>query len=150
MKHNVFSRYFLAGLWNTVFGYGVFAGLIALYADYTHYLLIALGSNLLAITNAYVVHKLWVFRTKGNYVSEYIRYWLVYGATAGLGLLALAILVSGLMVNIYLAQAGVLCAQVIFSFMGHRKFSFGSSSNSSSSSLDFTKPERPQEDESPR
>ena len=126
MTNGVFSRYFLAGLWNTAFGYGVFAGLIAWHGNPTYYLLIALVSNVMAISNAYVVHKFLVFRTRGNYVREYLRYWLVYGAAAVMGVLALAILVSGLGLNVYLAQAGVVCGQVVLSFMGHRKFSFHS------------------------
>ena len=123
-KNGVLSRYFVAGLWNTAFGYGVFAGLIAWHANYIHYLLIAGVSNILAISNAYVVHKVFVFRTRGNYLEEYLRYWLVYGAAAVIGVLGLSILVSGLRVNVYLAQIVVVCGQVIFSFMGHRRFSF--------------------------
>ena len=123
-KNEVLSRYLVAGLWNTAFGYGVFAGLIAWHSSHIHYLLIAGVSNVLAISNAYVVHKFFVFRTRGNYLKEYLRYWLVYGAAAVIGMLGLAILVAGLSVNIYLAQIGVVCGQVIFSFIGHRRFSF--------------------------
>ena len=123
-KNEVLSRYLVAGLWNTAFGYGVFAGLIAWHSNHIHYLLIAGVSNVLAISNAYVVHKFFVFRTRGNYLKEYLRYWLVYGAAAVIGMLGLAILVAGLSVNIYLAQIGVVCGQVIFSFIGHRRFSF--------------------------
>ena len=123
-KNRLLSRYLVAGLWNTAFGYGVFAGLIAWHANHIHYLLIAGVSNILAISNAYAVHKFFVFRTRGDYLKEYLRYWLVYGAAAVIGMLGLLMLVSGLKVNIYFAQIGVVCGQVIFSFFGHQRFSF--------------------------
>jgi putative flippase GtrA len=126
MAGGVFSRYLVAGLWNTAFGYGIFAWLIAWRADTVHYLSIAVVSNVLAISNAYAVHKFFVFQSRGNYLREYLRYWLVYGGVAVVGIVALAILVSGLRVNVYVAQAGVVCLQVVLSFMGHQRVSFRS------------------------
>ena len=120
-----FSRYAVTGVWNTAFGYGVFALMVARLSGQMHYLLIAALSSVLAISNAYLVHKTFVFLTRGHYLREYSRYWLVYGATGVLGLGLLAVMVSGLRVNVYLAQAGVVALQALLSFAGHRRFSFG-------------------------
>jgi putative flippase GtrA len=118
------TRYLVTGVWNTVFGYAVFALLVAWLASRLHYLLIGVAANVLAITNAYIVHKVFVFRTKGNYLREYGRYYLIYGATAVGGLALLALFVDGLGLNLYLAQACALGLQVAASFVGHRRFSF--------------------------
>ena len=125
-----FSRFVVAGVWNTIFGYGVFALLVAGFSDHVHYLFIAGLSNALAISNAYLVHKIMVFRTRGNYLKEYARYWVVYGASGVLGLGLLALFVSGLGINIFLSQAGVLAIQVAVTFTGHRSYSFGSPNGS--------------------
>ena len=125
-----FSRFVIAGVWNTIFGYGVFALLIAWFSDHVHYLFIAVLSNALAISNAYLVHKIMVFKTRGNYLKEYARYWVVYGASGVLGLGLLAVFVSGLGINIFLAQAGVVAIQAILTFTGHRSYSFGSPAGS--------------------
>jgi putative flippase GtrA len=122
------SRYVAAGAWNTVFGYGVFALLFACFSARIHYLLIAAFSNVLAISNAYITHKIFVFQTKGNYLREYLKYYVIYGTTALGGLALLAVLASGLGLNVYVAQACVLCVQTVVSFTGHRRFSFASGS----------------------
>ena len=122
------SRYLVTGAWNTAFGYGVFALLAVWLASRVHYLLIGVAASVLAITNAYIVHKIFVFGTKGNYLREYGRYYLIYGATTVGGLALLALFVDGLGLNLYLAQACVLGLQVAASFVGHRRFSFGAPS----------------------
>ncbi|MGB7219221.1 MAG: GtrA family protein [Vicinamibacterales bacterium] len=122
------SRYLVTGVWNTVLGYGVFVLLYAALSPRVHYLVVAVLSNVLSITNAYVVHKLFVFRTKGNYLQEYLRYYVVYGMSALSGIAALAGLVSGLGMNVYLAQLAVLGLQALVSFAGHQRFSFRPSS----------------------
>jgi putative flippase GtrA len=122
------ARYLVAGAWNTAFGYAVFALLVACLASRVHYLLLGVVANVLAITNAYVVHKFFVFKTKGRYLREYLRYYVVYGTTAVCGLGLLALLVGGFGLNLYLAQAGVLALQVVASFVWHRQFSFSTTS----------------------
>ena len=122
------ARYLVAGAWNTVFGYAVFAFLVVWLVSRVHYLLLGVFANVLAITNAYAVHKIFVFRTRGHYLREYMRYYVVYGTTAVCGLALLALLVDGCGLNLYLAQAGVVAVQVVVSFVWHRQFSFSTTS----------------------
>jgi putative flippase GtrA len=122
------TRYLVAGVWNTLFGYAVFALLVAWLASRMHYLLLGVFANVLAITDAYVVHKIFVFRTKGHYLREYMRYYVVYGTTAVCGLALLALIVDGFGLNLYLAQACVLAVQIVVSFVWHRQFSFSATS----------------------
>lgn len=128
-----FRRYLTVGVVNTAFGYGS-------YALFTHmltprmpaaYLLASLLSSVLAITFSFLTYKWFVFRTKGNYLREWGRCFVVYGGTilVGLALLPPLVLVVELVIENkwlapYIAGAIVLGTQVIAGFLGHRNFSF--------------------------
>ena len=104
-------RYLLAGGWNTVFGVGL-------------YLFWAVLVNILAITNAFLCYKFFVFRTKGNFLREYLKCYLVYGAGALLGLAGLFLLVSIAGMNPVRANILITGITVILSYFGHKYFSF--------------------------
>jgi len=122
-------RYLLVGGWNTMFGYGVFALLYFLLSVRIHYVIIAIISNIIAITMAYAGYKLFVFKTKGNYLSEYLKFHVVYGFSMILGLALLPLFVEFLKLNVYLAQAIATLACISVSFIGHRNFSFKKRAN---------------------
>ncbi len=117
-------RYLIAGGWNTVFGYGIYAGPYYLLHGRVHYMVIAVVANVLAITMAYATHKLFVFRTKGNVLREYFRFYGVYGVTAVLGLLALPLCVELLGMSPYVAPLLIMAVSVVISYLGHKHFSF--------------------------
>lgn len=119
-----FIRYLIVGGWNTVFGYGLFALLYFLLSARIHYVIIAIISSVIAITMAYAGYKLIVFRTKGNYLAEYMKFYVVYGFSTILGIMLLPCFVELFKFNIYLAQAIATIACVFISFIGHRNFSF--------------------------
>ena len=50
-------------------------------------MILVIITNILAITNAYICYKLVVFKTKGNYVKEYLRFYIVYGFAFAVSLL---------------------------------------------------------------
>jgi putative flippase GtrA len=126
-------RYLLVGGFNTVFGYGLFAllnwsltGLVAY-----SYMYAAVLSNLIAITVAFLGYKWFVFRTRGNYLIEWLRCMGVYGSSMLIGLAGLAILVPILRRSLhrpefasYIAAAIMTVVTVIFSFLGHKNISF--------------------------
>lgn len=117
-------RYLIAGGWNTVFGYGLYIGLFYLFQIRVHYMVLAVVANILAITMAYLTHKLFVFRTKGNVLREYFRFYGVYGLTAALGLAALPICVELLGMGPYVAPLLILVVTTGLSYLGHKHFSF--------------------------
>jgi putative flippase GtrA len=126
-------RYILVGAWNTFFGYAMFAVLTYLLSDLIAYgyMVASVVSNILAITIAYIGYKFFVFKTKGNYLREYLRFYAVYGVAAGVNLALLPILVTALnfmgvreMYSPYLAGALLTFMTVVLSFLGHRNFSF--------------------------
>ena len=94
-----FLRYLCVGVFNTFFGYCTFA--VTLYS-----LNLALPQRFLSltvilasviatplnITVAYFGYKIFVFRTHGNYLREWLKCFAVYGSAMIPGLLALAAL----------------------------------------------------------
>lgn len=117
-------RYLIAGGWNTAFGYGMYAGPYYLLHDRIHYMVIAVVANVLAISMAYATHKLFVFRTKGNALREYLKFYGVYGLTAALGLVALPFCIEVLKINPYVAPLLIMGVTAGVSYFGHKHFSF--------------------------
>ena len=131
-----FVRYLLVGTWNTLFGYGTFALLTAVLNPVVphSYIWASLLSSLLNITVAYLGYKWFVFRTKGNYLREWIRCVAVYSGGIIFGLIALPLLVVLIRHNTrfitqapYIAGALLTVVVVVYSFFGHKNFSFRSS-----------------------
>ncbi len=127
------ARYILVGGFNTVFGYGVFALLNWSFAGLGSYsyMYAAVLANLIAITVAFLGYKWFVFRTRGNYLREWIRCLGVYGSSSLIGLAGLPILVPILRPHLrnpahasYIAAAMLTVVTVVFSFVGHKNISF--------------------------
>ncbi len=123
-RHEQKIRYLIIGGWNTVFGYGIFAALYFWFASSIHYLAILSISYVLSITNAYIGYKLFVFRTKGNILREYFRFYLVYGVSFIFNLTMLPLFVETFSLNMYVAQAIVTVITILGSYVLHKKFSF--------------------------
>src|SRR5690348_14048096 len=70
-----FVRYLLVGGWNTLFGFGSYAVLTAVLQPRFRYGYVAasLVSSLVSITLAFLGYKWFVFKTKGNYLREWLR-----------------------------------------------------------------------------
>jgi len=128
-----FGRYLLVGAWNTLFGYGTFALFTAVLNPVVphSYIFASLLSSLLNITVAYLGYKWFVFKTRGNYLREWMRCVAVYSSGIVLGLIALPVLVFMIRRNTrffaeapYIAGALLMVVVVFFTFFGHKKFSF--------------------------
>lgn len=118
-------RYLLAGAWNTLFGYSLGVGLYLLLAKQLHTSAIALIANILAITMSFLTYKLFVFKTYGNWRSEYLKACVVYSNIAILSILLVWIFVDLFNVNIWISQALTIISTVGISYFGHKKFTFG-------------------------
>lgn len=117
-------RFLVAGGWNTAFGYASLALLYYLFSDKIHYLLLMVFAAILSITNAYICHKFFVFKTKGNYIKEYLRYYVVYSVPIGFGFIFLPFCIEILKINFYVTQAILTLITVIISYFGHKHVSF--------------------------
>lgn len=117
-------RFLLAGGWNTVFGFAVYAALYALLGAKVHYLLLLIPANVLAITNCFLTYKYIVFRTRGNGWAEYFKCWLVYGAMALLNAGVMCLLVTCSGINPVLANGLSILLCTAVSYFSHKRFSF--------------------------
>ncbi|MEX3959345.1 GtrA family protein [Trinickia sp. EG282A] len=117
-------RYLLVGGVNTAFGYCVNVGLY--YALHTQQQLFAicLLANVVCITEAFFLHRLFVFKSREPWLREYLRCYAVYGSTMLVATVALWLLVDALGVPFWFAQMLVLTISVAVSFIGHDQFTF--------------------------
>ena len=118
------ARFLVVGVWNTVFAYATWALLQFLLGDHLHYLVILLLAWPIAVLNAYLCHRHFVFRSTGRVWRELPRFSLVYIATLAGALVALPFLLRTLPFNIYVIQAGYTVGAVTLSYLAHTLFSF--------------------------
>jgi len=123
-KHKKKINYLIVGVWNTVFGYLSFVALYYLFSQRINYMFLVVFSNILSITNAYIGYKIFVFKTKGNYLREYLRFYVVYAGAIAINLIFLPILVEIFGIAPVIAQGGIVFVSVLFSYFGHSRFSF--------------------------
>jgi putative flippase GtrA len=128
-----FFRYLLIGGWNTLFGYGCFALFTALLEPRIRYgyVIASAIANLIAITVSYLGYKWFVFRTKGNYLKEWLRCVTVYTGSMLVSIALLPVVVFSLRRTTsitasapYVAGALIMALSVIYTFLAHKKFSF--------------------------
>jgi putative flippase GtrA len=123
--HRVKVLYLAVGAWNTVFGFAEWALLQQLLHPYLHYLVILVLAWPLAVLNAYLCYRRFVFRSARTIWQELPRFSLVYLGTLVAGLAALPLLLRTLPFNIYVIQAGYTIVVVVLSYIAHKFFSFG-------------------------
>ena len=119
-------RYLLAAGWNTAFGYFTGVGLFYALSKYLHVAIIGLIGYVVSITMSFMVYKLFVFRTKGRWFSEYLKSNIVYGFGSVIGIVLLWLLVDYGRVSIWIAQFLIIMVTAGISFFGHRGFTFKS------------------------
>jgi putative flippase GtrA len=134
-----FFRYLLVGGWNTIFGYSSFAGAYYLFHRYSipaanvywQVITAQVVCTPINFTVAYFCYKLFVFKTEGNYLREWLKSIAVYGSALLPGLVLLPLLVKALLYvphvhdsAPYVANAMLTGALVIYSFLGHKHVTF--------------------------
>ncbi len=118
-------RFLLVGGFNTLFGIGLYAALYALTRPiHMHYLWVAAIGNLIAVTVAYVLYKIFVFRTRGGWLREYVKFWASYAVIIGAQFAGLALCVSVLHIQPVVANVIVVSASVLVSWVVHNYFTF--------------------------
>jgi putative flippase GtrA len=123
-RHKEKIMYLIVGMWNTAFGYGLFAGLYYLLSKSMHYNVILLICYVVSTINAYLLYKYLVFKTKGDLIRGYLRFSMVY-VYAYLGnMLLLFALKRFTSIDLYLGQAISVIVIVLISYMSHKKYTF--------------------------
>lgn len=121
------KRFLVAGIINTIFGY--FIGILNYSLFYSEFGIIFVGviNNILSISFAFIILKAFVFRTrKTNWISEYLKSYVVYGVKIFAGILILLICTEFFYLNIYLSQAIAIILTIFITYKGHKNFTFRS------------------------
>jgi putative flippase GtrA len=130
-----FGRYILVGVWNTLFGYAMYAAFTALLTPHVPYAYIfaSLLGSLLSISVAFFGYKWFIFKTKGNYLREWARCVMVYSGGIVIGILLLPVFVYVVRHSTrfdaaapYIAGAVLMGLNGVGGFLGHKRFSFQS------------------------
>ena len=117
-------RYLLAGGFNTLVGYSIGVGLYKALESNLSIVWIGVISNIVSITASFLSYKTLVFKTKGMWLREYMKSYIVYGGIAVIGIFCLWVFVEKMKISIWLAQALVIGMTVIISYLGHSRFTF--------------------------
>lgn len=117
-------RYLLVGCFNSLAGYSIGVGIYTALVNKFDIVWIGLISNVFSITVSFLTYKFFVFRTKGVWLSEYLKAYLVYGGVAIVGIFFLWFFLDIMKFSIWISQALIIIATVIFSFLGHSRFTF--------------------------
>ena len=117
-------RYLAVGGVNTAFGYGASLALYYGLRQWLHLIVISIIANVVCITFSFLTYKVLVFQTQGQWLKEYFRCYVVYGASMVVGTVLLWIMVDFGAVPFWLAQGLLLCCTICLSYLGHSRYSF--------------------------
>jgi putative flippase GtrA len=114
----------LVGAYNAIFGLTVFAILQTTLHRRLHYLVILPIAHLLAVSNAFMGHRLWTYRVEGHLWEDYLRFNASYLGLLLLGMVAMPLLVEGVGLHPITANAINLGSSTLISFFVHKYLSF--------------------------
>ena len=117
-------RYLLAGAWNLLFGYSLGVSLYLWLTNSLHTVFISVIANVLSISMSFFSYKVFVFRTRGNWVHEYIKSYFVYGSVSVVNIFLLWLMIDLAKISVYLAQGIVIFFAVIISYLSHKLYTF--------------------------
>ncbi len=117
-------RFVLVGGFNSVFAYLVFAGLQATLKDHVHYLVVLVVSTVIGILEAYLLQRWITFRATGHWWADLARFSSVYAVAFVVNLGTLPLLVEVFNVPVLAAQAVIMVATAVGTYVAHRAFSF--------------------------
>lgn len=129
-------RFVVVGVWNTLAGYAIFALFAWLLLphianDKLATTLAGVLSTVVGINISFFSHKIYVFKTKGNVLRQYLRAYVVYGTTLVVTVIALPVIMTVLDLlgtsrtySSFLAGGIVTVGTVVISFFGHKRYTF--------------------------
>jgi putative flippase GtrA len=113
-------KFILAGILNTIVGYGAFF-LLLYFFDYMAALV---GAYAVGIANGFVWNKYWTFRSDKSKTVEFIKYNSVYVLSFIINAAALSVMVDRLSVDPKAGQLILLPVTTLVSYLGHKYWSF--------------------------
>jgi len=109
---------------NSLFGFGVFALGQLMLGHLVHYLVILVVATMIAVLEAYVLQRWLVFRARGRWWRDLLRFSSVYAISLAINVPALTFLVEIVKVPVVPAQGVVMVAVALGTYFVHRNFTF--------------------------
>jgi putative flippase GtrA len=131
-KHQVKVKFVLVGIWNTIFGYGLFCLFDTLFAwllasRSAAYMCAMVLAQILGVINAYIFHKYITFKSEAKgkaIIAEFFRFSTTYLVTFCLSLILLPTLVEINHIHPKIAAAIIIIICAVISYFSHSMFSF--------------------------
>jgi putative flippase GtrA len=114
-------RYLLVAGTTALFYLGLVAGGIAVGLNY---LIAILCAQVITIFCAFPFYRRFVFESRGRVRVDFVRFIVVWSSGAIAGIVVTPLLVQGLKWQPLVAQVVAIAVVSVFSFLGHRYFSF--------------------------
>jgi putative flippase GtrA len=122
--HEEKLRFLVVGGWNTLFSYGTLWVFDALLHARLHYTLILTLNWVVGVTHNLFTFKLLVFRTRGNWLKEYLRSYVVYSGIFVVNLAIVAVIMEIWRPRLVIAQLPAIAVVTIISYLGHKHFTY--------------------------
>lgn len=117
-------RFLLVGGYNAVFGYLLFSILYYIMGNSLHYSVILLISYFIGVFNNFVVFKIFVFNTKGNWLKECISTYVSYAVLYPLNTILLFITIDLYGLSAYIGQGISVIIMPIITYFVLKIFAF--------------------------
>ena len=114
--------FLIVGSYNTIFGYLLFCLLQIFLQNHFHYLIILSISHFISVVNSFISFKIFVFRTTGNWLFEYLKVNLVYLFYLLNNFWLLWLLVDIFNCNKFLSQLVSIIILTITTYFLHKNF----------------------------
>lgn len=117
-------RFLVVGGLNALNGYLITVAAYKYLYDSVNLIVIGLLVNFLTITISFLVYKLFVFKTTGRWINEWLKSFLVYGFSALFSTFAMWLLLDYFKINLYAAPMIIMLFMYVFSLFAHANFTF--------------------------
>jgi putative flippase GtrA len=123
--HETKLRFLCAGGLNTLFGLAAFPVLMWTFSsEALHYLVILTIAQVLSVLFSFVTNKFLVFRTRGNYVAEFLKFGTFHGIYFLANLAILPLFVELLGIPPIWAQFAFAGGVIVTSYFWHSRITF--------------------------
>lgn len=112
------------GAVNTLIGFLFFVGFELIVGPHVGYLVVLLLAHVASVICAFILYRRLVFRVRGHWWKDLLRFESVYLVALALNLLLLPILVEAAHLPVIAAQTLIVGVTASFTFLGHKHFSF--------------------------
>jgi putative flippase GtrA len=117
-------RYLCAGGFNTACNYFVSLASYHSLIAYFHIIVISLITNIIAINISFLTFKFFVFKTNGNWISEYKKNYIVYSWLIVFNVILIWILVDFMKMPYWLGLIISMGVVAILGYKNHTNFTF--------------------------